>query len=107
MKSNVSVLRTLNKDEEGQSEEQADGREDELVEKKPDERLAEEMRVKEALSRKEREEAQQEGSVSWRLYFEYFYSGGGFLGTLFIVLMFLAAQAMMVMCCFGVLNRRL
>ena len=50
------------------------------------------------LSRKEREETQQNGSVSWRLYFDYFFAGGGFLGTFLVMLLFLAAQSMIVAC---------
>lgn len=98
MKSNVAALKSLAKDDDDSSAAASPEAEAERVARKPDDKLAEEMRIKEALSKKEREEAQQEGSVSWKLYFEYFYSGGGFFGTLFIILMFLSAQAMMVAC---------
>ena len=72
MKSNISTLKSLNKDDEDQVEDDAGEAE---PEKKIDQKLAEELRVKEQISKKEREELQQEGSVSWTLYFDYFFAG--------------------------------
>lgn len=70
MKSNI--VKSLNKDDEEQVKEDAEAAE---PEKKMDSKLAEELKIKEQMSKKEREEAQQEGSVSWTFYFEYFFAG--------------------------------
>lgn len=44
--------------------------------------------------KKEREEIQQKGSVSWNSYIAYFTAGFGYFGLIIVVLLFIAAQTM-------------
>jgi len=95
IRSNIDSIKSLSKGDEAKDEnEETPDKKDKPINQK----LKEELRIKEALSKKEREETMQEGSVSWKLYLDYFFAGGGILGTSLVVVLFFAAQAMMVAC---------
>ncbi len=46
--------------------------------------------------KKEREEVQQKGSVSFKSYVTYFTAGWGYLGVIVVILFFLGSQGMMI-----------
>jgi ATP-binding cassette subfamily C (CFTR/MRP) protein 2 len=46
--------------------------------------------------KKEREEAQQQGAVSWNSYVTYFTAGWGYFGVVLVVFFFIAGQSMII-----------
>nr|QNH67884.1 ATP-binding cassette transporter subfamily C member 4 X1 [Brachionus rotundiformis] len=56
--------------------------------------LPEDLKKKQELIKKEREEVQQKGAVGWTSYIAYFTAGAGYLGVAVVILLFIAAQTM-------------
>ncbi|RNA19404.1 multidrug resistance-associated 4, partial [Brachionus plicatilis] len=57
-------------------------------------KLSEDLKLKQELIKKEREEVQQKGAVGWNSYASYFTAGTGYFGLIGVIFLFLAAQAM-------------
>ncbi|RNA19405.1 multidrug resistance-associated 4-like, partial [Brachionus plicatilis] len=57
-------------------------------------KLSEDLKLKQELIKKEREEVQQKGAVGWNSYASYFTAGTGYFGLIGVIFLFLTAQAM-------------
>nr|QUF59454.1 ATP-binding cassette transporter Abcc4-1 [Brachionus angularis] len=96
LKSHLSLLSSIEHSDQSKSDEikeenNIDNDDNQIKEAKL---ISDEIRTKEELIKKEREETTQQGAVSLQSYIAYFTAGAGYFGLIIVGFFFIAAQAM-------------
>ncbi|RNA03236.1 multidrug resistance-associated 4-like, partial [Brachionus plicatilis] len=96
LKSHLAELSSMEDAESGGDFDSMEEIPDEKAESKKREasQLPEDLKAKQDLIKKEREEVQQKGAVGWSAYIAYFTAGFGYLGVIVVIVLFIAAQTM-------------
>nr|UOU03341.1 ATP-binding cassette subfamily C4-1-2 [Brachionus rubens] len=94
MKTHLMALSSMEDSESGGDFDSLEEQPKVEIEKKTEKVLTQDLKAKQELIKKQREEVQQRGAVGWSSYVAYFTAGAGYFGIISVLILFLAAQGM-------------
>nr|APD26517.1 ATP-binding cassette transporter subfamily C member 4 X1 protein [Brachionus koreanus] len=94
LKSHLEKLSSIDKTETSQDDTSITEAIDDVPEEEANDKQILDSKAKQEFNKKEREEIQQQGAVTWKSYAAYFTAGAGYFGLLGVVFLFIAAQSM-------------